>query len=220
MSTQTANWQMMERAPRHPLIDVEEPNLMRDIFPYDQIPKTVFDGITVEARPAPEIWMTDTTFRDGQQARTPFTAEQASTLFDLIHRLSGPNGIIRQSEFFIYSERDREVLEEVRNKGYLFPEVTAWIRANPSDFELVRQVGIKETGLLTSISDYHIFLKFKKSRRQVLDDFMKVVRAAAEAGLEAIRCHYDAVPRADIWGCVGPFTVELMQFSAHRGLRI
>ncbi|HOT98699.1 MAG TPA: 2-isopropylmalate synthase [bacterium] len=220
MSIHPANWQRIEKAPSHPLVDVEEPNLMRDVFPYDEVPRTVFDGVTVDARPAPEIWMTDTTFRDGQQARTPFTAEQASTLFDLIHRLSGPNGIIRQSEFFIYSERDREVLEEVRNKGYRFPEVTAWIRANPSDFELVRQAGLKETGLLTSISDYHIFLKFKKTRRQVLDDFMKVVRAAAEAGLEAIRCHYEDVTRADFWGCVVPFTEELMEFSAHSGLRI
>ena len=170
MSTLKAPWQTMAKSPRHPLIDVEEPNLMRDVFPYDQIPRTVFDGITVDARPAAEIWMTDTTFRDGQQARTPFTVEQASTLFDLIHRLSGPNGVIRQSEFFIYSDRDREILEEVRSKGYRFPEVTAWIRANPADFELVRRAGLKETGLLTSISDYHIFLKFKKSRRQVLDD--------------------------------------------------
>ncbi len=220
MPTQAAKWQITEKALRHPLADVEEPNLMRDIFPYDQVPKTVFDGVSVDARPAPEIWMTDTTFRDGQQARTPFTTEQASILFDLIHRLSGPNGVIRQSEFFIYSERDREILEEVRNKGYRFPEVTSWIRANPSDFELVRQVGIKETGLLTSISDYHIFLKFKKTRRQVLDDFMKVVHAAAEAGLEAIRCHYEDVTRADFWGCVVPFTEELMQFSARSGLRI
>ncbi|HNY91434.1 MAG TPA: 2-isopropylmalate synthase [bacterium] len=220
MSTLKAPWQTMAKSPRHPLIDVEEPNLMRDVFPYDQIPRTVFDGITVDARPAAEIWMTDTTFRDGQQARTPFTVEQASTLFDLIHRLSGPNGVIRQSEFFIYSDRDREILEEVRSKGYRFPEVTAWIRANPADFELVRRAGLKETGLLTSISDYHIFLKFKKSRRQVLDDFMKVVRAAAEAGLEAIRCHYEDVTRADFWGAVVPFTEELMDFSAHSGLRI
>ncbi|HNW61001.1 MAG TPA: 2-isopropylmalate synthase [bacterium] len=220
MSKLPQHWQKIVTAPRHPLQDVEEPNLMRDIFPYDEVPRTLFDGETVDARPAPEIWMTDTTFRDGQQARTPFTAAQASTLFDLLHRLSGPNGVIRQSEFFIYSERDREVLEEVRNKGYRFPEVTAWIRANPSDFELVRHAGLKETGLLTSISDYHIFLKFRKSRRQVLDDFMKVVRAAAEAGLEAIRCHYEDVTRADFWGCVVPFTEELMDFSAHSGLRI
>ena len=86
------------------MIDVEEPNLQREMFPYTEVPKTVFDGDIVDVRPAREIWITDTTFRDGQQARTPFTVEQVSTLYDLMHRLSGPNGIIRQSEFFIYSD--------------------------------------------------------------------------------------------------------------------
>lgn len=97
---------------------------MRDIFPYEEVPKTVFDGEVVDVRPTREIWITGTTFRDGQQARPPFTMEQVSRLFDLLHRLSGPNGIIQQSEFFVYSERDREALEEVRNKGYRYPEVT------------------------------------------------------------------------------------------------
>jgi citrate (Re)-synthase len=220
MSSGATPWLLKNVPPRYPLVDVEEPNLMRDQFPYIEIPKTTFDGITVNAVPAREIWITDTTFRDGQQSRTPFTVEQVSKLFDLLHRLSGPNGIIRQSEFFIYSSRDREILEEVRNKGYRFPEITAWIRANPGDFELVKQVGLKETGMLTSISDYHIFMKFRKTRRQVLDSFMQVVRAAAEAGMEAIRCHYEDVTRSDFWGCVMPFTEELMNFSVKSGLRI
>jgi isopropylmalate/homocitrate/citramalate synthase len=220
MTSRKAAWQHFSRDLKHPLIDVEEPNLMRDIFPYSEIPKTVFDGVVVDAKPASEIWITDTTFRDGQQARTPYTVEQAVKLFDLIHRLSGPNGVIRQSEFFIYSDKDREILQEVRNKGYKYPEVTSWIRANPADFELVKKSGIKETGMLTSISDYHIFLKFKKTRRQVLDSFMQVVQAAAEAGLEAIRCHYEDVTRADFWGAVVPFTEELMNFSVKSGLRI
>ncbi len=205
---------------RFPLQDVEEPNLMRDQFPYSEIPRAAFEDALVEMKPANEFWITDTSFRDGQQARTPFTVEQVSRLFDLLHRLSGPNGIIRQSEFFIYTSRDREIVEEVRNKAYRFPEVTAWIRANAADFELVKQVGLKETGLLTSISDYHIFMKFKKTRRQVLDSFMQVVHAAAEAGLEAIRCHYEDITRADFWGCVMPFTEELLQFSQKSGLRI
>jgi citrate (Re)-synthase len=203
-----------------PLIDVDEPNLMRHIYPYTDIPRTIFDGEIEDVKMAPQIWLTDTTFRDGQQARPPYTIEQVSRLFDLIHRLSGPNGVIRQTEFFIYSAKDREALQEVRNKGYRYPEVTSWVRANPKDFELVKRVGIKETGLLTSISDYHIFLKFKKTRRQVLDAFMDVVRAAAEAGLEAIRCHYEDITRADFWGTVVPFTEELMNFSATSGLKI
>ena len=127
----SANWQMMNTGSTHPLQNVDEPNLMREMFPYDEVPKTIFDGEVVDVGPAQEIWITDTTFRDGQQARPPFTVEQVSTLFDLLHRLSGPNGIIRQSEFFVHSEKDREALEEVRNKGYRYPEVTGWIRANP-----------------------------------------------------------------------------------------
>jgi len=220
MSGLTTVWQNSEKQLKHPLVDVEEPNLMRDIFPYSEIPKTIFDGSVVDVKPANEIWITDTTFRDGQQARTPYTLEQVSRLFDLISRLSGPNGVIRQSEFFIYSESDREILQEVRNKGYKFPEVTSWIRANPADFELVKNVGIKETGLLTSISDYHIFMKFKKTRRQVLNSFMGVVQSAADAGLEAIRCHFEDITRADFWGTVVPFAEELMNFSAKTGLKI
>ena len=220
MTGMNAPWQVRSREQMHPLQDVEEPNLFREMFPYDEIPKTIFDGEVVDVRPAPEIWMTDTTFRDGQQSRLPFAVEQVSKLFDLLHRLSGPNGIIRQSEFFVYSERDREALQEVQQKGYRYPEVTGWIRAEPRDFELVKRLGLKEVGMLTSISDYHIFLKFRKTRRQVLNSFMHVVRAAAESGLEAIRCHYEDITRADFWGTVMPFTEELMNFSAKSGLRI
>ena len=220
MAEMNAFWQMNYKEKNHPLQDVEEPNLMRDMFPYTEIPKTIFDGEVVDVKPAPELWITDTTFRDGQQSRTPFTIEQVSRLFDLFHRLSGPNGILRQSEFFLYSEKDREILQEDQNKGYTYPEVTGWIRAHPKDFELVRSLGLKEVGMLTSISDYHIFLKLRKTRRQVLDAFMQVVHAAAEAGLEAIRCHYEDLTRADFWGTVIPFTEELMNFSAKSGLRI
>lgn len=205
---------------KYPLVDVKEPNLFRDIFPYNQIPKTVFDNEIVDVKPAENIWITDTTFRDGQQARPPYSVEQVSKLFDLLHRLSGPNGVIRQSEFFIYSDKDREILEEVRNKGYEFPKVTSWIRANPKDFELVRQVSIKETGILTSISDYHIFLKFRKTRRQVLETFMNTVQSAAEAGLETVRCHFEDITRADFWGTVVPFAEELIEFSERTGLNI
>ncbi|RPH95409.1 MAG: 2-isopropylmalate synthase [Calditrichaeota bacterium] len=219
MNFSTSSWQIIEKR-KHPLIDVEEPNLMRDIFPYSEIPRTIFDGIHVKSTPASEIWITDTTFRDGQQARMPYTIEQVSKLFDLLHKLSGPQGIIRQSEFFIYSDKDREALEEVRHKGLPYPQVTSWIRANAKDFELVKKMGMKETGILTSISDYHIFLKFNKTRRQVLDQFMSIVHAAAEAGLETIRCHFEDITRADFWGSVLPFAEELMTFSVKSGMRI
>ncbi len=204
----------------HPLLDVDEPNLYRDMFPYSEVPKLAFDGETVPLAPAEEIWVTDTTFRDGQQARPPYTVQQTVDIFDLMHKLSGPNGVVRQAEFFLYSNKDREALEKCQDRGYRYPEITGWIRAVPADFELVRQAGLKETGILTSISDYHVFMKFKKTRAQVLENFMKVVGAAAEAGLDAIRCHFEDITRADFWGSVVPFAERLMRFSEDTGMKI
>jgi len=204
----------------HPLVDVDEANLFRDQFPYCEIPKMMFDGKTVPLAPAEEIWVTDTTFRDGQQARPPYTVDDVVHVYDLLHRLSGPKGVVRQSEFFLYSEKDRDALEKCQERGYEYPEITGWIRAVPADFELVKQVGLEETGILTSISDYHIFMKFKKNRKQVLEDFMVVINAAAEAGLKAIRCHFEDMTRADFWGTVVPFAERLMRFSEDTGMKI
>ena len=41
--------------------------IFTDIFNYDEIPKCTFNQKGSNA-PADEIWITDTTFRDGQQA--------------------------------------------------------------------------------------------------------------------------------------------------------
>ncbi|HUU57833.1 MAG TPA: 2-isopropylmalate synthase [bacterium] len=204
----------------HPLADVDEPNLFRDQFPYSEVPKLAFDGETVPLAPAEDIWVTDTTFRDGQQARPPYEVEDVVHVYKLLNRLGGPNGVVRQSEFFLYSEKDREALEKCQELGYEYPEITGWIRAVPADFELVKQVGLEETGILTSISDYHIFMKFKKTRAQVLENFMKVVGAAAEAGLKAVRCHFEDMTRADFWGTVVPFAERLMRFSEESGMKI
>ena len=50
-------------------------------------------------------------------------------------------------------------------KGYKFPEITSWIRASKEDFKLVKEIGMKETGILVSCSDYHIFMKLKMTRK-------------------------------------------------------
>ena len=148
---------------KYKLQEVEEPNLFRDVFPYETVPKIVFDNKTV-ARELPEdFWITCTTFRDGQQARPPYTAKQIVELYDFLHRLGGPKGVIRQCEFFLYSKKDREAVGKCLNKGHKYPEVTGWIRANKNDFQLVKEMGLKETGILTSCSDYHIFLKLNSN---------------------------------------------------------
>ena len=195
-----------------PLVDVKEPNLLRHEFPYSGVPKITFDGKILPISVPEDFWITDTTFRDGQQARPPYSVKQIVDIFDLLHRLGGPNGVIRQSEFFLYSQKDREAVEKCLEMGHRFPEVTGWIRAVKKDFQLVKDMGLKETGILTSVSDYHIFLKLNRTRRQCMDDYLDVVRASIEAGVKP-RCHFEDVTRADIYGFVVPFAIELMKLS-------
>lgn len=199
-------------ADKFPLLDVEEPNLLRDIFPYDQVCRIDFDHKVVLPEPAEDIFITDTTFRDGQQARPPYTPEQISRLYEFLHLLGGPNGVIRQTEFFLYTEKDRKAVELCQEMGYPYPEITAWIRANPKDLKLVSRMGIRETGMLTSVSDYHIFLKLKKNRRQAMEEYLAIVEKTIEEGIIP-RCHFEDVTRADIYGFCVPFAIELMKLS-------
>ncbi len=192
------------------LVDVDKPNVFRNLFPYDEVPKIAFNERIVPHNMPKDIWITDTTFRDGQQSREPYTTEQIVTIYDYLHRLGGPNGLIRQSEFFLYSKKDRDAVYKCLEKGYRFPEVTSWIRATKQDFELVKDIGLKETGILVSCSDYHIFYKMKKTRKQALEQYLSVVRDCLEIGISP-RCHLEDITRADIYGFVVPFCLELMK---------
>ena len=201
------------------LQDVEEPELYRMLFNYQEIPKIMFNQRLVPMNMPDEIWITDTTFRDGQQSREPYTTEQIVTLYDYLHRLGGPKGLIRQSEFFLYSKKDRDAVEQCLERGYEFPEVTAWIRAKKEDFQLVKEMGLKETGILVSCSDYHIFYKLKMTRRQAIEHYLRVVRECIEAGVKP-RCHFEDITRADFYGFVVPFVLALMKLSVETGVPI
>ncbi|MFO7957323.1 MAG: hypothetical protein R6X33_09510, partial [Candidatus Brocadiia bacterium] len=107
------------------LADMEEgtPELLEDIFPFSEVPQFTFsgkvyeviDGETVEfdfeERTKNPLVLSDTTFRDGQQARPPYTKDQMLDLYRLMARLSGPNQVISNSEFFLYSDNDIETVE-------------------------------------------------------------------------------------------------------------
>ena len=188
------------------------PNYYRGIFPYTEVPKCTFDAVAVLMQPPDEIWITDTTFRDGQQSRSPYTVEQTVDIYKLLHRLGGSNGIIRQSEFFLYSAKDREVLERCRDLGYAFPQITGWIRATKKDFEFAKQMRLSECGILVSCSDYHIFKKLKKTRQQAMDDYLEVIKSALELGMVP-RCHFEDITRADFHGFVLPFALELQKLA-------
>ncbi len=194
------------------LQDVAEPQLYRDIFPYSAFPKMVLEEQTVPLDVPEKVWITDTTFRDGQQARAPYSPEQVLKIFDFMHDINGGTDLIRQSEFFLYSDRDRKAVELCQERGYDFPEITGWIRATPSDFKFVTQMGLKETGILTSASDYHIFLKLKKTRAQALEGYLDIVKAALDSGIKP-RCHFEDITRADYDGFVLPFAARLLELS-------
>lgn len=209
---------------RREIEDVVRPRLFEESFPYTLPPRIRFEGkIRDEMNGQPlvfdpadlsrrEIFITDTTFRDGQQARPPYTVEQIVRLYELLSRLGGDNGVIRQTEFFLYSKKDREAVDRCRSLDLPFPEITGWIRAERGDLRRVKEAGLSETGILTSISDYHIFFKQHSNRRQAVEQYLKVVQEALSSGIRP-RCHLEDLTRADVEGCVLPFVQKLAELS-------
>ena len=208
-----------QAAYRYELQEREQPNLYRNLFDYDSIPKISFNHRNVPINMPEEIWITDTTVRDGQQSTSPFTTQQIVDLFTMLHRLGGEKGIIRQSEFFVYSPKDRQAVEKCMELGYQFPEVTTWIRASEKDFELVKEIGIRETGILVSCSDYHIYKKMGLTRKSALEKYLGIVRNALDQGIRP-RCHFEDITRADFYGFVVPFATELVKLGEEYGVPI
>ena len=208
-----------QKSYKYSLQDVSEPNLQRDLFTYGEVPKVSFNHRRVPMNMPEEIWITDTSLRDGQQSVEPYSVDQIVKIFQLLSKLGGPFGIIRQTEFFIYSKKDREAIEKCMSLDLKFPEITSWIRASKEDFQLVRDLGIKETGILVSCSDYHIFKKMKMTRKQAMEFYLSTVKDAFAAGVIP-RCHLEDITRADFYGFVVPFVNELQKLSAEAGIPV
>ena len=209
-----------KRSPQSSVVsEVKEPELFREMFPYTKIARVPFDGVFVDPRVADPIFITDTTFRDGQQARPPYTVQQILTIYDMLHELGGRSGLIRACEYFMYSEKDRKAIEACRSRGYTFPQITGWIRANIDDLKLARDMEFKEVGMLTSVSDYHIFMKLGWDRRKAFDAYVSLAEKALEWGIVP-RCHFEDVTRADIYGFCLPLAAKLMELSKASGMRV
>jgi len=204
------------------LQDVKGPSLLEDVFPHSEIPRIVFDGKIheeIDGRVVTfdpvellrrDLCITDTTFRDGQQSLPPYTPDQIARVFRFLNRIAGTSGLVRQSEFFVYSPKDREAVRKCQELGFRFPEITSWIRAEAGDFRLVKEMGLKETGVLTSCSDYHIFHKLKLDRKKTMEKYLAVIREGLEAGVR-MRCHLEDVTRSDVHGFVLPFIQKVME---------
>lgn len=174
------------------------PEYFLDSFPRDRFPRYLWTE-----RPASlpiEVWLSETTHRDGQQGGLPLTAERSRQIYDILCRVTGQSRAIRHAEFFPYSRADRSALEWAveRYRDGAPIEPTTWIRARREDVELIRGIGIRETGMLASASDYHTFHKFKPGgRRQAATLYLDAVAMALEGGIRP-RFHLEDTTRAPI----------------------
>ncbi len=207
-----------------------EPDLLERIFPFTEVPQAVFVGkayeeidgelveFNFEERRSDPLVLSDTTFRDGQQARPPYTHQQMLDLYRLLGKLSGPNQVIHNTEFFLYSDNDIETVTaclEIYEQNPSFPEPTGWIRGLRDDalyLKLMQHLGIKETGLLASCSDYHIFLKLKKNWKTAAEEYLSMAKMAAERDIR-VRLHLEDVTRANLDGFVLPFIGMIARFA-------
>ncbi|MEM1619789.1 MAG: hypothetical protein QXU52_03440 [Fervidicoccaceae archaeon] len=206
--------------PDYDVVEVEAPELFEDLFPWPDPPLAVFDGVRVPMELPERLWITDTTFRDGQQARKPFTVEQITRLYEFLHAIGGPRGKILFTEFFTYTSRDREALRRVRELGYEYPMVTGWIRASLEELRRLAELGLSETGMLASISDYHIFLKLREAgRRRAIEKYLTVLEEGLKRGI-TMRVHLEDCTRANIFEVVVPFVRRVLRLSEKYGVAV
>jgi isopropylmalate/homocitrate/citramalate synthase len=182
---------------RQELIRMGEPNYFLDSFPQETFPRYVWTE-----RPAlpAQVWTTETTHRDGQQGGLPLTAEQSLEIYDILCAFTHTSGAIRQAEFFAYRDSDKRALQLAleRFESGAPIEPTTWIRAKREDVLLIRSLGVKETGMLASISDYHTFHKFSPGgREQAAKSYLEAVEMTLDAGIRP-RLHLEDATRSDI----------------------
>ena len=176
--------------------DPAAPELFETAFPRDGFPR--YDWTERPRDLPPVVWTTETTHRDGQQGGLPLTVEHGIRIYELMCAFTGASGAVRQAEFFVYREADRRILDAAleRYRDGAPIEPTTWIRASAKDAALVRELGVRETGMLASASDYHSFYKFTPGgRRSAATTYLDAVRAVLDAGLRP-RLHLEDATRA------------------------
>jgi len=180
----------------------------KDIFKYPKLPLVKTYPMSMKG----EIYISDTTLRDGQQGWRPFNVEEIVNIYMLLHELNGRSNVICVSEFFLYTPKDREAFRKVRELAVENPKPISWLRATFSDLKLAMEAGVDETVMLTSISDYHIRYKLRLSKRQTLEKYLEVVEEALKNGI-TVKCSLEDITRADLYGTVVPFVNSLMRLS-------
>jgi isopropylmalate/homocitrate/citramalate synthase len=200
----------------HIIPEPTEPEYFLDSFPRDAFPTYMWTE-----RPAllpAEAWTTETTHRDGQQGGLPLTTEQSLNIYDILCRFTSNSGAIRQAEFFVYRPSDRAALQGAleRYQGGAAIEPTTWIRATAKDVVLIGSLGVRETGMLASASDYHTFHKFKPGgRNPAAQTYLEAVKMTLDAGIRP-RLHLEDATRAPM-DFLRPFIENVQEISAAFG---
>lgn len=194
------------------IVDPDKPEYFLESFPKHTFPQYVW---TEKPRHLPaDVWTTETTHRDGQQGGLPLTTEQSLLIYDLHCAFTHTSGAIRQAEFFVYSASDRAALEGAleRYKSGAPIEPTTWIRAKKEDVMLIERLGVKETGMLASASDYHTFHKFTPGgRRQAAQTYLDAVQVCLDNGVRP-RLHLEDATRAPLEFML-PFVEAVMSMA-------
>lgn len=194
------------------------PETFEAAFPRDGFPRFEWAAGVRPAGFPSAAWTTETTHRDGQQGGAPLTTEQGLRIFELMCRFTGASGALRQAEFFVYHPSDRAMLEAAleRFAGGAPVEPTTWIRATSADVALVRSLGVRETGMLASASDYHTFHKFTPGGREAAARvYLEAVARVLDAGIRP-RLHLEDATRAPL-EFVAPFVEAALALAGPYG---
>jgi len=197
--------------------EAQTPEYFEDSFPRDGFPRYLW---TERPLLPVQAWTTETTHRDGQQGGLPLTTTQSLAIYDILCRFTGSSGAIRQAEFFVYRPSDRAAIEGALERYHSGApiEPTTWIRATAKDVELIKQIGVRETGMLASASDYHTFHKFKPGgRNQAAQTYLDAVRVTVAAGIRP-RLHLEDATRAPM-DFMAPFIEAVQEICEGTGLR-
>lgn len=164
-----------------------------------------------------EVFISDSTIRDGSQMPgIVMKKRHRLEIYEYLHKIG-----IEKLETFVYNERDREAVKGMLERGYEFPEVTGWARANPKDIDFVLEMdGIKETGILMSVSDSHIIDKMGlKNREEAEKKYTEALQYAVDHGLRT-RAHIEDMTRADNEGFVFPLVKKLLEIDPDCTIRL
>ena len=186
-------------------------------WPYP--PRIRFDGISIDPLTPKELYITDTTFRDGQQSFRALYPEEARRIFEILVDLDNNSGRISRSEFFLYTERDRTIVEILRGLGHEYPKIIGWGRASIEDVARVREAGLDEMVMLMSISDIHIRYKLGLTREQAIAKYLDAAERAMKSGI-SLRCSLEDVTRSDVPGMVIPFVRKLTNLGERYGVSV